>query len=270
MVTSRKNVLIERHDNVAKVIINDPEKRNRLTQEIIADLISAYEELRKDDSVVVVITTGAGDTAWSAGQAGQVLLAGLENRRQGGPNTNRMKELDELVRNYPKVTIAAVNGYCLGAAITLLVVHDLAIASEERARFGLPEIFRGFPPRTILASLFRAVPLKYAFDMVITGDNWDARTAQRTGLITRVVPHAKLQESALQWAKEIARWDPITQQYSKKAAHAAMDEPSFVKALQIVADVCDEHDHVNAKSHEGMKKFLGGTGVKATELAKWM
>ncbi len=270
-MASQKLALIERDGNIARVTLNDPEKRNRLSQELISDVIAAFEELRDDDDIAVVVTTGAGDVSWSAGQSGHVLLAGLEARKRGDKIVkNRMTELNELVRNYPKVTIAAVNGYCLGAAITLLCCHDLAIASAENARFGLPEIFRGFPPKTILTSLFRAVPTKWAFDMVITGENWDARTAQMAGLITRIVPHAQLIERATQWAKEIAQWDRLTQEYSKKAAHAGMDEPSWVKSLTLTGFYCDEHNRVNAKSHEGMRQFLGKTGVKANQTIKWV
>lgn len=267
-MVSRRYAVIEKKDEVARVIINNPEKRNCLSREVISDLISAYEELRDDDTVAVVITTGSGDISWSAGMSGDLLIGLHEARRRGGGSTPF--QLNTLVRYFPKVTVAAVNGYCLGAAISLLNSHDLAIASEERARFGLPEIMRGFPPRYITHALFRAVPMKWAFDMVLTGDNWDARTAQRAGLISRVVPHAELQERALQWAKEIARWDRVTLEYCKKGAHAAMEELSSTKASELDTYICNEHDRVNPKSYQGMRDFLGKTGVKATETIKWI
>lgn len=266
----RKCALVEKTGSVARVTINDPEKRNCLSQEVIGDLISTYEELRDDDAIAVVVTSGAGDVSWSAGQAGQVLMASVETLKKGGRTKNRMNELDELIRNYPKVTIAAVNGYCLGAAITLLCSHDLAMASEENARFGLPEVFRGFPPRTILTSLYRAVPTKWAFDMVLTGENWDARTAQMAGLVTRVVPHARLKELSLQWASEISRWDRMTLEYSKKAAHAGMDEAAYVQSLTLTGYMCEEHNRLNAKSHDGMRSFLAKTGVRANQTIKWV
>ncbi len=269
-MVDRKHVVIEKREGVAKVIINDPEKRNMLSTEVLWDLQSAYEEVRDDDSIAVVITTGAGDVAWSAGQSGYRLVGLQESREESakGPYGS-MFRLDELVRNFPKVTIAAVNGYCLGAAITLLTSHDLAIASEERARFGLPEIMRGFPPATIVMSLPRAVPMKWAFDMILTGDNWDARTAQKAGLITRVVPHQQLQERAFQWAKEIARWDRITLEYCKKAVHAGCDEANYVKAMEVCGPINAEHNRVNPK-RQGMRDFLGKTGVKATQMIKWV
>ena len=269
-MAARKLVLIERNGNVARVILNDPEKRNRLSQELIGELISAFEELRNDDSIAIVVTSGAGDVSWSAGQSGQALVSMVEGQKQGLKMKNRMQELNEVVRNYPKVTIAAVNGYCLGAAITFLICHDLAMASEEKARFGLPEVFRGFPPKSILTSLFRVVPTKWAFDMVLTGDNWDARTAQKAGLISRIVPHADLQERSLEWAKEIARWDRLTLEYSKKAAHAGMDEPSWTKSIALTGYICEEHSRLNSKTHDGMRDFLAKKGVTANHDIKWV
>lgn len=262
--------VIERREEVATVILNDPEHRNILRPEMVEALTSAYQELAVDDEVAVVITTGTGDTAWSAGQSGHRLLNAYEHRHDYPKVGSLMVHLDEMVRHYPKVTIAAVNGYCLGAAITLLISHDLAIASEERARFGLPEIFRGFVPRTPVASLFRAVPRKWAFDMMLTGENWDARTAQMAGLITRIVPHAQLSQAAYQWAKEIACWDRVTLEYCKKAAQACLDQPTYVQALDLAGLISEEQSTVNPKSHQGMRDFLAKRGVKATQVIKWV
>ncbi len=267
---SRKYAIVEKKEGVAKVIINDPEKRNRLSPEVIIDLISAFEEIRHDDSIAIVVTTGAGDAAWSAGQSGQKLIALHESRGDSHKTGSPMFKLNEVVRHFPKVTIAAVNGYCLGGAITLLISHDLAIASEEKAVFGLPEILRGFPARTPVATLFRAVPMKWAFDMLLTGDKWDAKTAQKAGLISRIVPHSKLQDAAYQWAKEIACWDKMTLEYTKKAAHAAMNQADYLTAVEVAGLICGEHSFMNPKAMKGMRDFVSGKGIRATRMIKWV
>lgn len=273
-MASRKTldtVIIEREENVATIIMNQPEKRNIFTPEMRRDLVSAFEEVRDDDSVSVVITTGAGDVAWSGGMSGQSLVAGYESGQRGERSEWGGYSVSdiELVRTFPKVTIAAVNGYCLGRALMFMNVHDLAIASEERARFGLPEVMRGFPPGPVPASTVRVIPPKWAFDLVLTGDNWDARTAQKVGLISRVVPHAQLREAALQWAKEIARWDRVTMEYIKKQFRAAMDEPNYTKAEEWCMLYMQEHHRVNPKAMRGMRDFLGKTGRAATSMIKW-
>lgn len=268
-MVSKKIVLIERKENIATVIMNNHEKRNMLSREMRAGLNEAFEELQNDDSIDVVITTGAG-TAWSAGVSGEVLMAGLEAGRRGErPGSGQFRR--NVIREFPKVTIAAVNGYCLGGAISLLNSHDLAIASEEKAVFGLPEVFRGYPPGGDLAkSCSMASSPKWALDMALTGDNIDARTAQMAGLVSRVVPHDKLLETAFLWAKEISRWDKITLEYTKKMYYAAMEEPNFYKAVDLVSLIYQEHNRVNPIAYQGMSDFLAKKGIKATAMAKWM
>jgi len=79
-----------------------------------------------------------------------------------------------------------VNGFCLGGGITLLLPHDLAIASDK-AQFGLPEIKRGFLPYPIIATMFKTlIPTKLAFELILTGENWDAQKSMAAGLINRV------------------------------------------------------------------------------------
>ena len=270
MMVSRKEinkVLIERKENIATVIMNDAEKRNNLGPDMRESLEAAFQELSGDDAIDVVITTGAG-VAWTAGLAGQWLIEGGERARAGDRSWRRPAGGPDL-RPFPKVTIAAVNGYCLGHGIMFLNVHDLAIASEERARFGLPEVMRGFPPGPVPASCVRAVPPKWAFDMVLTGENWDARTAQKVGLISRVVPHAQLRKAAFQWAKEIARWDRVTLEYIKKQYWAAMDEPSYTNAEEWCMLYLQEHHRLNPKAMQGMRNFLGKGESKATAMLKW-
>jgi enoyl-CoA hydratase/carnithine racemase len=115
-----------------------------------------------------------------------------------------------VIRTFPKVTVAVVNGFCLGAGITLLLPHDLAIASD-RAQFGLPEVMRGFLPYPIIATMFKTlIPTKFAFEMILTGKNWDAQRSMAAGLINRVVPHEQLQDEAWKWAHEIGAFDKVT------------------------------------------------------------
>lgn len=255
----RKCATLEVKEGIGKITLNRPEKRNALSGELIDDLMVLFEEARKDDNVKIVTTTGGGDVAYCAGMDAEYLKYLFEH-----PDAHSdMLNLDEVIRNFPKVTIAVVNGYCLGAAITFLISHDLVIASEEKAKFGLPEIFRGFTPRYVVGALFRAVPMKYGMEMLLTGRNWDARKAEMAGLVSRVVPHTQLQETAFEWAKDIAQWDPITLEYCKKAAHATVDQLTYLQAIEVSSFIHLEHNMMNPKSHEGLKKFIEGIGVKA-------
>jgi enoyl-CoA hydratase/carnithine racemase len=263
---NRKIVVLEKKEGIARLTINNPEKRNCLSEQTSSELISALEEVRNDDTVSVVTTTGAGDVAFCAGMNLHDLRRYYEHPETEAEST--VLKLYETIRNFPKVTIAVVNGYCLGASITFLTSYDLAIASEEKASFGLPEVIRGFTPKYVVGALFRAVPPKFAFDILLTGENWNARKAQAAGLVSRISPHAELQETAFEWAKQIAQWDPMTLEYCKKAAHACMDQVTLSGAILTSAFYHMEHAKYNPKAQQGLRDFVAKEGVKADLEAK--
>lgn len=263
----RKIVILEKREGVAQITFNNPAERNCLSEQMSRELISAFEEVRNDDTVRVITTTGAGDVSYMAGMSVHDLKRYFEHPEIEAAESTVFK-LDETVRNFPKVTIAVVNGYCLGGAITFLISHDLVIASQENAKFGLPEAIRGFTPKYVVAALFRAIPMKLAFEMLLTADNWNAVKAQQAGLINRVVPHTSLQESALQWAKEIARWDPMTLEYCKKAAHSCMDQATYAGAIMASAYYHVENARLNIKANQGLREFIAKRGIRATKMAE--
>jgi enoyl-CoA hydratase/carnithine racemase len=265
MTSDRKYVIVEKRDRVARIIFNRPEKKNSLNEESLTEIVSALEELRCDDSVSVVLTTGAGGDAYCAGRdLSELSKDRPRQERHTLGSLPRPHLVAEVIRAYPKITIAVVNGYCLGSGITLLLPHDLAIASEEKARFGLPEVMRGFLPIPIVGTLFKSpIPTKLAFELILTGKNWDAKRALEAGLINRIVPHTDLQETAWDWGREIAQWDRITLQYCKMAARAAMEAPTVGLAAEIAWLMNQEHSIVNPAGFSGVREFLTGTGLKA-------
>lgn len=279
MVTQKKLecVIIERKENIGTVILNLPEKRNYLSPDMRRDFAAAHKELQNDDAIDVIITTGAGDIAWSAGMAAQGLLADRDAllRGEGMRRRDFVAAGGDLgVRYSPKVTIAAVNGYCLGAAFGLYCDHDLGIASEEKARFGLPEIMRGTAVGgNINWGGLQHISVKWQYDLALSGDVIDARTAQMIGLVTRIVPHAELRERAFEWAKELSRWDKLCLQYIKTQIRAAQEEPGYLKGQTINMMLSDEYQRINPQGRAGFREFLakkGAGATKATRLARWV
>jgi enoyl-CoA hydratase/carnithine racemase len=252
-------VLLERRDRVAKVVINRPEKKNALNEAALAEIATVFEELRYDDSISVILTTGAGEDAYCAGRDLSEIGTDRQRReRHEWGSLPKPHRVAEIIRTHPKITIAVINGYCLGSGITFLLSHDLAIVSEEKSRFGLPEVKRGFLPIPVVATLMKAsIPTKFAFELILTGKSWDAKRALEAGLINQIVPHADLQEVAWQWAKEIAASPRITLQYCKMAARAAMEAPTISLAAEIAWLMNQEHGIVNTKAFEGIQDFLG-------------
>lgn len=257
-------IYTEKRDGVAKIVLNRPEKKNALSRDAIREMLDAFEELRADESVAVVLTTGGGDESYCAGRdLTEFPRDPTSEERYDRRTLPRAYHVAEVIRNYPKVTIAVINGYCLGAGITLLLPHDLAIASDK-AVFGLPEVMRGFLPYPLVATLFKAIiPTKLAFELILTGKNWSAQKALDVGLVNRVEPHAELQEEAWKWGAEIAQWDKLTLQYCKMAAHASMEAASVPMSAEIAWLMQQEHSAMNRRAFEGMRAFLDKTGPKA-------
>jgi enoyl-CoA hydratase/carnithine racemase len=256
MLREGKYSILEIRGAVAKITINRPEKRNALSRDTIREILAVFEELRNDDAIAVVLTTGAGDVAYCAGRdLSEFPTEGGQNRGTDRRVQPRAYHVAEVIRTFPKVTIAAINGYCLGGGITLLLPHDLAIASD-RAQFGLPEIMRGFLPYPIIATIFKTlIPTKLAFEMILTGKNWDAKKSMDAGLINRVVPHDQLQEEAWKWGEEIGKFDKTTLKYCKMAAHASMEAASVPMAAEIAWLMQEEHALVNPQAYAGTKEF---------------
>ncbi len=245
-------VLWEKKGSVARITINRPEKRNAISRGVIQGMMAILREIEDDAAIKVVTTTGAGNVAWSAGYDMDYLI-GLIHGNASRPDDSGL-EMNEMLRNSSKITIAVVNGFCLGGAVTVLLSHDLAIASDK-AVVGLPEIFRGFPPRYVCGALFRAIPTKPAMEMLVTGRNWSAQEAQQVGLINRVVPAAQLEQTAQSWAEEIAQWDGISLQYCKRSAYQSMDQAGYLQAIETNIAVHDEHNRVNPQAAKGLEEL---------------
>jgi enoyl-CoA hydratase len=258
-MSERDAVIWERKGAVAKITINRPHKRNAISGDVISGIKSVFREIEDDPEIKVVTTTGAGDIAWSAGYD-MDYLAGLIRNNESQPDDSGL-EMNEILRNSSKITIAVVNGFCLGGAVTILLCHDLAIASDK-ATIGLPEIFRGFPPRYVVGALVRAVPIKPAMEMLITGRNLTPSEAQQVGLINRVVPAAELQATAQSWAEEIGRWDGMCLSYTKKSAYECQNQASFADAMRINIAIHDEHNRVNPLAAAGLEQLRRSRTVK--------
>ena len=256
MIKEGKYTILETRGAVAKITINRPEKRNALSRDVIREILTVFEELRHNDDIGVVLTTGAGDVAYCAGRdLSEFPTEGGKNRGKDRRAEPRAYHVAEVIRTFPKVTIAVVNGFCLGAGITLLLPHDLAIASDK-AQFGLPEIMRGFLPYPIIATMFKTlIPTKFAFEMILTGKNWDAQRSMAAGLINRVVAHEQLQEEAWKWGGEIGEFDKVTLKYCKMAAHSSMEAASVPLAAEIAWLMQEEHALVNPRAYAGTKQF---------------
>ena len=221
MSSSYENIIVERRgtdERVAVITINRPEKRNALNIKTREEGAQALDDLREDDSVRVVVITGAGDKAFIAG-ADIAEFAGRTAIMQR--DVMLARSLFTAIDLFPKPVIAMVNGYCLGGGCELALACDLRIASET-ASFGQPEINLGIiPGGGGTQRLTRLIGEGKAMEMILTGDIIDAKTAFALGLVNMVVPATELEAKTMELANRIAEKSPVALRIAKEAVKIA-------------------------------------------------
>jgi enoyl-CoA hydratase len=247
-----ETILVERRERVAIITINRPEKRNALNIQTRAEGAAILDELRDDDSVRVVIFTGAGDKAFIAG-ADIAEFAGRTALQQRAIMMER--GLFNAIDSFPKPVIAMVNGYCLGGGCELALACDIRIASET-ASFGQPEINLGIiPGGGGTQRLTRLVGEGKAMEMILTGEIINAQEAFRYGLVNQVVPADNLESRTMEIANRIAEKSPIALRLAKEAVKVAsrsnLDE-GLRREVDLFAMCFSSED-----KDEGVNAFLG-------------
>ncbi|MGQ9720551.1 MAG: enoyl-CoA hydratase/isomerase family protein [Candidatus Jordarchaeum sp.] len=220
-----KHIIVEKKDGVAKITMNRPDKLNALMSEMNFEIISALRDLDLDDSVRVVILTGAGRAFSAGGDINQMQekyykLDGLELRRtlQQG-----VKTVVSTIWNMEKPIIAAVNGPATGAACNIAFACDIVIASEN-ARFGEVFIRVGLGPDGGGSYLLpRLVGIHKAKELFFTGRIFDAKEALQLGLVNRVVPSEELDSTVMDFAKELVQRPARALGVAKKAINEALN-----------------------------------------------
>jgi enoyl-CoA hydratase len=213
---------IEHDGAVAVVTIDRPEKRNALSSQVRADLVAALDALRDDESVRVLVVTGAGEKAFVAGaDIGE--FAGRTPLEQRAAMTGR-RVFDEIAA-YPKPVIAMINGFCLGGGCELALACDVRVAADT-ARLGQPEINLGIiPGGGGTQRLPRVVGMGQAMRLVLSGEIIDAAEALRIGLVDVVHPAADLRARTMEFARAMASKSPVALRMAKSAVRAAAEMP---------------------------------------------
>ena len=248
---SFETLLLERRERVVIITINRPEKRNALNIKTREEGAALIEELRGNDSVGVVVITGAGDKAFIAG-ADIAEFAGRTAMMQRDVMVSR--SLFNAIDSFPKPVIAMINGYCLGGGCELALACDIRIASEN-ASFGQPEINLGIiPGGGGTQRLTRLVGEGKAMEMILTGEIIDAKTAHAIGLVNHVVPLDQLEAKTMEIASRIAEKSPIALSLAKEAVKIAsrsnLDE-GLRREVDLFALCFSTED-----KDEGVKAFL--------------
>jgi enoyl-CoA hydratase/carnithine racemase len=223
-----ETLLYDTRDGVATVTLNQPDTRNALSNELLGDLIDAFETARDDEDVRCVVLTSSHDKVFSSGAnlAGFAADVPIVHRHFG---TGRFPQLFRLIGGLGKPTICAANGHVLAGALGIALACDLIIA-KEGASFGTPEINVGAFPFMIMALIYRNVPRKKTNELLLLGDRLDAHEAERIGIVNKVVSAEEFDGVVAEWSGKLASKSPVIMRLGKDAMFRQQDM-AFEEAL---------------------------------------
>src|SRR4029077_696506 len=238
-------------EGIATLTLNRPQARNALSMALMAELLTDLRNLAEEREIRVVILAGSGP-GFCAGHDLKE-LRGQPKREVYQAVFKRCSELMQAIVALPKPVIAQGHGIATAAGCQLVATCDLAVAAEE-ARFATPGVNIGLFCSTPMVALSRAVPVKQAMEMLLTGDAITAERAQAIGLINRVLPEGELESATLSLAETIAGKSPLTVKIGKEAFYRQA-EMDIAAAYAYASEVMTEN-MLARDAAEGIDAFI--------------
>jgi methylglutaconyl-CoA hydratase len=243
---------VTERDAVATITLNRPDKRNAISFQLVDELMAALEEIKRSAAQVVILT-GAGK-AFCAGMDLEELKSLLgKTHDENVKDSTRMARIFRRLYEFPKPTIAAVNGAAIAGGTGFATMCDFTLAVPE-AKFGYTEVRIGFVPAIVSSILVWQVGHKIARDLLLTGRLFDAAEAYRFGLVNEVVQPDKLMDRARELAAQLLENSPSSVRATKKLLN------SFIATAldQQIADAIEDNARIRttADFREGISSFL--------------
>ncbi|HEX9854087.1 MAG TPA: enoyl-CoA hydratase-related protein [Acidimicrobiia bacterium] len=250
----------ERRDGRLTLIIDDPDKRNPLSNETMGALLAAVRSASNDPSRRVIVITGAGDRTFSAGGD---LSGGFVDDPLGLHDARgAFADLFRAMRTCRQPIIARVNGHALAGGFGLAAACDIVVAVDD-AEFGMPEVTVGLWPMMITAVVQRVVPRRAALELMLTGRRISASEAKDLGLVSRVVPRAELDDAIDDVVEALTGASAVQLALGKRAFYAVedMDLDTALDHLQAgltaVAMTDDAAEGVAAFAEKRLPRWTG-------------
>ena len=263
-------ILVDKHDGVATVRLNRPEKRNAMSPRLHREMYDALSELQFDPDTRVLVITGD-KQSFCAGQDMKEFFLELENDPRAKDEARRLALAwrDERLRFFPHPTIAAVSGWCLGGGVDIVCAADIAIAAED-ATFGLPEINHGGFPGGLTTKTFQEMVLpRQALYYLMTGRTFSGRKAAEIGLVTMAVPADELDATVLELAEDLKKKEPNALRACKEAFKAVLPHVSYDDAYYWIEAKAGHLRSLQRpdRRQESIEQFLDKRYKPATEAA---
>lgn len=218
---------------VATVILQRPERQNRLSPELVNELLHAFARAREDDAVRVVVLAAQGKVFCAGGDLGQ--MAGGSSGEDGElPLRGDFADLMLAMVRMDKPLVARVHGPAMGGGVGLLAACHFALAAQE-VTIGLPELNVGLFPMMIMAVLARTMPRRALLEMMLLAQKLDADSAVRVGLLNRAVPAAELDAAVGELARSLAQRAPVAMRRGL-AAYGRLGDQTMQEALPALRD----------------------------------
>jgi enoyl-CoA hydratase len=251
-VTSK--LITSKADGVGHIILNQPEKRNAIAYDMWQGIAVTADDYASDESVRVVVISGAGDKAFSAGaDISQFAEKRADKAATDDYNATVRKAL-EAVDRLGKPTIAMVQGFCVGGGLSLATHFDMRIASDD-SRFGIPAAKLGLAYRwEDVHALVQLIGPTFTREILYTGRLFDATEAQQMGLVNRVMPQSELQAFVSDYAARIAANAPLTVRSVKETVNQTLKDPAardIAQVERLIAACFASEDY-----QEGRKAFM--------------
>lgn len=230
-----QSLMVAREGATLTLTLNRPQSRNAFNRELIVQLREALHGAACDDSIGVVVLTGAGKVFCPGADLKE--LAALAAQGEGPliEAANERTDLFRALRNLPKPVIASLNGPAIGGGAGLAMSCDLVIAAAD-AWLSWPEVKGGVVPGVILVSLSRLIGPRQAMDLILSGRRVPAAEAQQLGLVNRVVPQGELVAQTLAYAKDIESPHLQALRYTKSLFNQIC-EIDYDRALELARDI---------------------------------
>jgi methylglutaconyl-CoA hydratase len=247
-------IISEQYKDIVLLTLSRPEKRNALNPELVDQLHSHLDKLKKDKSVRVIILTGAGKSFCAGADLAYMQRLSQYSDEENLKDSLNLAGLFEKIYRFPKITIAMINGSALAGGCGLALCCDYIFASEK-AKLGFTEVRIGFIPAIVMNFLIRKIDINKAFKIVISGDIISAEKAKEIGMVHEIYTADNLKKKTMEFGEELLNQNSFFAMVQTKELYQQLLDLPLSKGLKLAGEV-------NAKSRKtkdclrGLSAFL--------------